>query len=142
MLLIFPGVSLFSLVYSVIGREITLYWNAISDVYIINTTGQLIPFVIGLVGLAKVIYEPVKTVSCSTTLLSLPLITIQWYKKRHAESIDAVAIAGDDVESPVELVVQEAVNANHRLGYLDLSTPVDESTVHKVNKNRQLRRRI
>jgi hypothetical protein len=38
-------------------------------------------------------------------------------------------------------VEQEAITANHRLGYLDLSTPVEESTIRKVNKNRQLRRR-
>jgi hypothetical protein len=68
--------SLFSLVFSIIGIEMTLYWNSISNVYTINTTGQLIPFVIGLVGLAKVIYEPVKGVSCSTTPLSLQLTTI------------------------------------------------------------------
>jgi hypothetical protein len=61
------GISLFSLAYSVIGIEMTLYWNSISDVYTINTTGQLIPFVIGLVGLAKVTYEPIKMVRCCTT---------------------------------------------------------------------------
>jgi hypothetical protein len=62
------GASLVPLVYSVIGIEMTLYWNSIRDVYTINTTGQLIPFVIGLVGLAKVIYEPTKMVSYCTTL--------------------------------------------------------------------------
>jgi hypothetical protein len=58
----------------------TLYWNSISDVYTINTTGQLIPFVIGLVGLAKVIYEPskapIKRVSYYTSSLSLQLTAI------------------------------------------------------------------
>jgi hypothetical protein len=57
------GASIFSLAYSVIGIEMTLYWNSITGVYTINTTGQLIPFVIGLAGLAKVVYEPVKLVS-------------------------------------------------------------------------------
>jgi hypothetical protein len=57
-----PELSVLSLIYSVLGIELTLYWNHIRDVYTINTTGQLIPFVIGLAGLAKVIYEPIKMV--------------------------------------------------------------------------------
>jgi hypothetical protein len=58
--------SVTSLAYSIIGIEMTLYWNSISGVYTINTTGQLIPFVIGLACLTKVVYEPVKMVSYST----------------------------------------------------------------------------
>jgi hypothetical protein len=47
-----------TLIYSVVGIELTLYWNSINGVYTINTTGQLIPFVIGLLGLLRVLYKP------------------------------------------------------------------------------------
>jgi len=62
------GASIFSLAYSVIGIEMTLYWNSITGVYTINTTGQLIPFVIGLAGLAEIVYEPVKLVGYPISL--------------------------------------------------------------------------
>ncbi|RAH59108.1 hypothetical protein BO85DRAFT_261143 [Aspergillus piperis CBS 112811] len=39
-----------TLIYSILGIELTLYWNSIRGVYSIKTTGQLIPFVIGVTG--------------------------------------------------------------------------------------------
>ncbi|KAJ9129444.1 hypothetical protein NKR19_g10370 [Coniochaeta hoffmannii] len=45
--------------YCVLAIEFTLYWNSVRDVYTINTTGQLLPFIIGLVGLIKCVYKSV-----------------------------------------------------------------------------------
>jgi hypothetical protein len=50
--------ALMTLIFSVVGIELTLHWNSISGVYTINSTGQLIPFVIGLLGLLKILYKP------------------------------------------------------------------------------------
>ncbi|KAJ4218525.1 hypothetical protein NW759_008419 [Fusarium solani] len=44
---------IFSLVYFVLGIELTLYWNGVTDVYSVGTAGQLIPLIIGVCGLAK-----------------------------------------------------------------------------------------
>jgi hypothetical protein len=60
--IILPMVNVVSLIYSVIGIEMTLQWNHVTSVYTINSVGQLIPFVIGLAGFVKVIYEPLKDV--------------------------------------------------------------------------------
>jgi hypothetical protein len=46
-------VSAVIIALTVISIELTLKWNAISDVYDIESTGQLIPFITGLVGLLK-----------------------------------------------------------------------------------------
>ncbi|KAK4233847.1 hypothetical protein C8A03DRAFT_38407, partial [Achaetomium macrosporum] len=37
-------VKAFIFAYSILGVELTLYWNGATDVYSIATTGQLIPF--------------------------------------------------------------------------------------------------
>lgn len=54
------AIKAFSFVYSVLGIELTLAWNRISDVYTIRSIGQLIPFVIGLSVLLQSIYERIK----------------------------------------------------------------------------------
>lgn len=50
-------IPLFALTYSILAVELTLKWNDITDVNTIKSTGQLIPFVIGVAGLAKVLYD-------------------------------------------------------------------------------------
>jgi hypothetical protein len=52
--------SIITCVYSIIAVELTLSWNSIRDVYTINTTGQLIPFIIGLTGFARCIYKSIE----------------------------------------------------------------------------------
>jgi len=47
-------------VFSVLSIELTLAWNSISDVYTIKTTGELIPFVIGVCGVWQVFDEITK----------------------------------------------------------------------------------
>ncbi|GAB1320952.1 hypothetical protein MFIFM68171_11162 [Madurella fahalii] len=54
-----------TLVYSILGIELTLHWNGITDVYDVATTGQLIPFTIGLCGLVKIIFTPLLEVRLS-----------------------------------------------------------------------------
>ena len=51
-----------ALVYSILGIELTLYWNSVTDINTIDTSGQLIPFVIGLLGLAKACFVPIREV--------------------------------------------------------------------------------
>lgn len=46
-----------ALLYSLIGIELMLKWNGVTGVYTMRSVGQLIPFVIGLAGLLKVIYD-------------------------------------------------------------------------------------
>jgi hypothetical protein len=67
--IIMPTANVVSLIYSVIGIEMTLQWNHVTGVYSINSVGQLIPFVIGLAGFVKVIYEPLKDVSLILSIL-------------------------------------------------------------------------
>ena len=76
-----------ALIWSVLGIELTLYWNSISGVYTIKSTGQLIPFVIGLTGLLKIGWNAVEEVSLiflldvkeSNPLTSSKLVTTyQW----------------------------------------------------------------
>jgi hypothetical protein len=48
---------------------------------------------------------------------------------------------GNEVKQ-VAQVTEEAVEANRRLGYLDLSKPVEESTVHNVTSSKVSRRHV
>jgi len=43
--------------YSVVAVELMLRWNKVSEVYQFKSTGQLIPFAIGVAGLVKVIFD-------------------------------------------------------------------------------------
>lgn len=67
-------------IYSVIGIELTLQWNHGTGVYSINSVGQFIPFVIGLVGFSKVIYEPIKEVGFTPYLYLQYLTDVKKYK--------------------------------------------------------------
>ncbi|KAL6363996.1 hypothetical protein LRP88_03429 [Fusarium phalaenopsidis] len=73
-----PCLRVFSLVYSITGIELTLYWNGVGGVYDVNSTGQLIPLTIGLCGLVQTLYVP----------------TLEWFMKKfgngwtRAEQID------------------------------------------------------
>jgi hypothetical protein len=50
------SMALVSAIITILAIELTLVWNEISGVYDIKTTGQLIPFVIGVLGLFKTLY--------------------------------------------------------------------------------------
>jgi hypothetical protein len=73
---------------------------------------------------------------------------VSWYNNRKALSNDAVPVAEGDEKDPEKevkhepQVAREAVEANHRLGYLDLSKPVEESTLRNVTSSGISRRPI
>jgi hypothetical protein len=52
--------GLASFTWSVTGIELILYWNKMSSVYSINSTGQYIALTIGVGGLIKLIYDVLK----------------------------------------------------------------------------------
>ncbi|GAP84267.1 hypothetical protein SAMD00023353_0700700 [Rosellinia necatrix] len=41
----------------VVGIELAVFWNGLRGIYIINSTGQLIPFVIGVLALVRIVYK-------------------------------------------------------------------------------------
>ena len=41
------------MVYASLAVELTLAWNEVSGVYVLGSTGQLIPFVVGLLGMVR-----------------------------------------------------------------------------------------
>jgi hypothetical protein len=49
--------SLFFIAWSVVAIELTLIWNHAQGVYNISSTGQLIPFIVGLAGLLKTLFS-------------------------------------------------------------------------------------
>jgi hypothetical protein len=98
------------LVYSVLGIELTLYWNQISGIYTVNTTGQLIPLVVGVVGLLKLFKD-------SWTMER---------KRRKARSDAGDAERGEQPFSPYTLSVDGDKGPQNQsdLAYLDLAVPI------------------
>lgn len=43
------------LVWAVLAVELSLSWNKVSGIYTIQSTGQLIPFIIGIVSFVRVV---------------------------------------------------------------------------------------
>ncbi|PMD58058.1 uncharacterized protein K444DRAFT_21192 [Hyaloscypha bicolor E] len=56
-LYILTVLNLISLVWSVLAIELMIRWNNITEVYTIQSVGQLIPFVIGIVGFLKLVRD-------------------------------------------------------------------------------------
>ncbi|KAI9836179.1 MAG: hypothetical protein M1838_005116 [Thelocarpon superellum] len=52
-----PKLVLIPFVLAILSIELTLSWNNITGVYAINTTGQIIPFVIGIGGVGKALND-------------------------------------------------------------------------------------
>ncbi|KIW57678.1 hypothetical protein PV05_02244 [Exophiala xenobiotica] len=50
------ALNILYLVWAVVGIELTLIWNNVSDVYTIQSTGQLIPFLTGILSMAEAIW--------------------------------------------------------------------------------------
>ena len=44
-------------IYTILAVELTIKWNGINGVYTIRTTGQPIPFVIGVIRLCKALHD-------------------------------------------------------------------------------------
>ena len=49
-------ISLCIMIFSILAIELIIQWNSISGVYTIRSTGQVIPFIIGIGGLSKVLF--------------------------------------------------------------------------------------
>lgn len=49
--------------YTALAVELTLAWNNVTNVYILGSTGQLIPFVVGVLGLLQNLYLVTKQLS-------------------------------------------------------------------------------
>lgn len=45
-----------AIVWFILAVELTLAWNSVSNIYDLGSTGQLIPFIIGVMGLFRVMY--------------------------------------------------------------------------------------
>ncbi len=50
------GLNLVCIIWTIISVELTLVWNHVSDVYTINSTGQLIPFVTAVIAFIKLMH--------------------------------------------------------------------------------------
>ena len=59
--------------------ELTLGWNAVTGVYVLGSTGQLIPFVVGVLGLVR----------------NLHLIAVKLSEKAHASNGHQRKLEGD-----------------------------------------------
>lgn len=49
--------NLICIIWTIISVELTLYWNQITDVYTLRSTGQLIPFIIGVFGFLSLLHS-------------------------------------------------------------------------------------
>lgn len=69
------------IVWTIISVELTLAWNNINGVYHIRSTGQLIPFTIGLARLLGLFYDLLLSLNdreiCQTEAVS-PLVVSTW----------------------------------------------------------------
>ena len=52
--------SLLLIAWFVLAVEFSLRWNSVTGIYDIGSTGQLIPFIIGLLGLLRVIHITIR----------------------------------------------------------------------------------
>lgn len=55
-LLFIYGMNLLCIIWTIIAVELTLLWNNINGVYSLNSTGQLIPLIIGVAGLLSFLH--------------------------------------------------------------------------------------
>jgi hypothetical protein len=52
-----PAINLICTIWSILAVEFTIRWNNITEVHTIQSVGQLIPFVIGVVGMLKLLRD-------------------------------------------------------------------------------------
>ena len=62
--------SLLLIAWFVLAVEFSLRWNSVTGIYDIGSTGQLIPFIIGLLGLLRVIHITIRTTDEDVSALS------------------------------------------------------------------------
>jgi hypothetical protein len=53
---ILTAINTFSIVWAIVSVELTISWNKLTGVDTLNSTGQLIPFIIGIVALLQLFH--------------------------------------------------------------------------------------
>jgi hypothetical protein len=56
-MVLLPIMNLLYLIWSILAIELTIRWNNITSVHTIQSVGQLIPFIIGIVGFLKLVRD-------------------------------------------------------------------------------------
>jgi len=54
---ILPVINMACIIWSIVAIELMIRWNDITDVHTVQSVGQLIPFVIGIVGFVKLLRD-------------------------------------------------------------------------------------
>lgn len=79
----YTHINCICIVWAVISVELTLYWNEIKGVYTLQSTGQLILFVIGLIGFLRLLHgisiEHSKLGSTNILMVSLANMNLYHY---------------------------------------------------------------
>ena len=78
-----PSFNLAFIIWSIISIELTLKWNRIDGVYELASVGQLIPFIIGIVGFVKLLRD-ISVERCELWIYELVLVcshsfNLEWY---------------------------------------------------------------
>ena len=95
-------------IYAILAIELTIVWNGIGGVYTIQSTGQLIPFVIGLVGLFKVLHDVnFKFKVSSTQAMNEPGTDESFQRPRLEEGPTIVSANKDTKEENSEVQTRE-----------------------------------
>jgi hypothetical protein len=65
-------------IWTTLAVELTLAWNNVTDVYILASTGQLIPFVVGILGLLRNVHLIIVRRSERVGQNKEPEIKVEW----------------------------------------------------------------
>jgi hypothetical protein len=65
-------------IWTTLAVELTLAWNNVTGVYILGSTGQLIPFVVGVLGLLRNIHLIIVRRSEQVSEKKEPEIKVEW----------------------------------------------------------------
>jgi hypothetical protein len=65
-------------IWTMLAVELTLGWNNVTGVYILGSTGQLIPFVVGVLGLLRNIHLIIVRRSEQVSEKKEPEIKVEW----------------------------------------------------------------
>ena len=72
------AIGVFTFVWTILAIELTIHWNNISGMYVLDTTGQYVPLAVGLGGFVRLLYELLDLWRVNMVLchFSTPLIDI------------------------------------------------------------------
>jgi hypothetical protein len=66
------------IIWTTVAVELTLAWNDVTGVYVLGSTGQLIPFVVGVLGLLRNIHLIIVRRSEQVSEKKEPKIEVEW----------------------------------------------------------------